>query len=573
MISCCMFRFDLSIGLMVTIPLFFSPCVLSKPVDESDWFISSIHIPTNIKPADKKEKIIIAIVDDGIRITHQDLNKFIWKNPDEIPLNGIDDDGNGYEDDIHGWDVADHNQAVTPPQSRLKDFYHGTHLAGIVMQIAKKAYGDSASDHIKILPVKSLSDRAQQTYLKDGYRGIEYAIKAGADIIIASWGVGHLASDEAKILRDAEDRGVLIVASAGNFPEQREQFPAAYDPVLAIAALDRNNNKIEKSNYGQFIDLSAPGIDIRSTSVLDDISYEMREGTSVAAPMVAAAAAIVKLQYPAYSWQQITACLKSSAEPLEINEYQYSGKLGAGKLNIAAAVRCELFREESRNGKQLIHPQGYLNLNSSKNKSAKWMIQPSGEFKGIRFKPLSLRGNTGESRLNFYANDDDDASLIAAYRLADLPESIYVPGNTAYVTLESKNASQKDEGLIEYRVETIDFSMQYCSDTEYLDIEGVFEDGSGTKNYALNSDCKWLITAPAGKVIEIKFTEFDTEAKTDLVYFFNGAGTHEKIMAIFSGPNIPPELTTWKNQVLVWFVTDGKDQGSGWKAEFRFLEP
>ena len=104
-------------------------------------------------------------------------------------------------------------------------------------------------------------------------------------------------------------------------------------------------------------------------------------------------------------------------------------------------------------------------------------------------------------------------------------------------------------------------------------VKGVFEDGSGTKNYALNSDCKWLITAPAGKVIEIKFTEFDTEAKTDLVYFFNGAGTHEKIMAIFSGPNIPPELTTWKNQVLVWFVTDGKDQGSGWKAEFRFLEP
>ena len=555
------------------ISFFSSPCALSQSIDEADWFISSIHTPANIKPADRKEKIIIAIVDDGIRITHQDLNKFIWKNPLETPQNGIDDDGNGYVDDIHGWDVADHNQKVTPPQSRLKDFYHGTHLAGIVMQIAKRAYGDEASDYIKILPVKSLSDGAQQTYLKDGYRGIEYAIKAGAGIIIASWGVGHLAADEAKILRDAEEQGVLMVASAGNFPEQREQFPAAYDPVLAVAALDRNNNKIEKSNYGQFVDLSAPGIDIRSTSVLDDISYEMRDGTSVAAPMVAAAAAIVKLQQPAHSWQQITACLKSSADLLEINEYQYNGKLGSGKLNIAAAIRCELFREENRNGKLLIHSQGYLNYNSSKNNSLKWFIKPPGLFKGIRFKPLYLEGNTGEGRLNFYANDDNDAKLIAAYRLADLPESIYVPGTTAYVALESKKASQKIEGLLEYRAETIDFSRQYCSGTENLNTEGTFGDGSGAKNYTLNNDCKWLITAPEGKVIKIKFTEFDTEAKTDLVYFFNGTGTHEKIMAIFSGPDIPPELTTWKNQVLVWFVTDGKNQGKGWKAEFRFLDP
>ena len=70
-----------------------------------------------------------------------------------------------------------------------------------------------------------------------------------------------------------------------------------------------------------------------------------------------------------------------------------------------------------------------------------------------------------------------------------------------------------------------------------------------------------------------KAQAFATEAKTDWVYFFNGSGTHEKIMAIFSGPNIPPEITTWRNQVLVWFVTDGKNQGKGWKAEYRFQDP
>lgn len=541
--------------------------------DEGDWFISAIHAPEGIKPTDEKDQIVIAVVDDGVRTGHQDLKKFIWKNPGEIPLNGIDDDGNGFTDDLHGWDVADHNSAVNPPEKRLKDFYHGTHIAGIVMQIAKKAYGDAASKYIKILPVKSLSDRAQQTYLKDGYRGIEYAVRAGADIIIASWGLGRLSSNEARVLQNAKEQGVLVVASAGNFPDQREQFPAAFDPVLAVAALDRKGGKIEKSNYGEFVDFSAPGIGIRSTSVLGDDRYEVREGTSTAAPMAAAAAALVKLQFPQYSWQQVTACLKSSTDPVDAIEYRYTGKLGSGILNISEALRCKLFNETKRDTQTLVHPQGYLYLNSQKSNSNGWLIQPSGRFKGLRFKPLYLEGPIDGNRLNFYSNDRDDRKLIAAFPLDELPESIYVPGNSAYVTLETENGSLNISGLVAYRVETIDFSSQYCSGTKYIDTEGDVEDGSGKNNYAFDSDCKWLITAPEGKVIKIKFNEFDTEARTDLVYFFNGTGTHEKIMAIFSGPKIPPELTTWSNQVLVWFVTDGKNQGKGWKGEIKFLDP
>ena len=88
-----------------------------------------------------------------------------------------------------------------------------------------------------------------------------------------------------------------------------------------------------------------------------------------------------------------------------------------------------------------------------------------------------------------------------------------------------------------------------------------------------HSDCKWLITAPEGQVVHFSFTEFDTEARRDFLYFFNGTGTHETIMAIFSSPNIPPELTTWQNQVLVWFVTDGERQGKGWRTNVRFQDP
>jgi hypothetical protein len=563
----------ISITLIIGFCLFAEGIAQAPFAMEGSWFLRSIHTPENLTPKARKEKIVIAIVDDGVRITHRDLSDFIWKNPKEIPNNHIDDDGNGHVDDIHGWDVSDDNNTVTPPQNRLEDYYHGTHLAGIVTQIAELAFGAAASDLIQIMPVKSIADRAERLYLKDGFKGIKYAIKAGADIIICSWGINHISPEESKILQEADEEGVLIVASAGNFPEEREQFPAAHKPVLAAAALNPKSLKIENSNYGQFVDLSAPGIDIRSTSALTDTDYESREGTSFAVPMVAAAAALVKLEHPSYSAKQVEACLKSSAEAIDITNPEYSGKLGAGKLNIEAAITCTLFQEETREETQLRNPKGYLRFHALPAKSATWLIRPHGHFKGIWLRPLSVRKNVDKGIFKFYSDQSSDARLIGTYPLDALPESIYIPGVTAFVTFEPENTHHNVDWLMEYEIETIDFSKLYCSGIKNLDVEGRFEDGSGPNDYSAKSDCKWLITAPKGKVIHIKFIEFDTEAKTDLVYFFNGSGTHEKIMAIFSGPNIPPELTTWRNQALVWFVTDGKNQGKGWKAEYRFQDP
>ena len=105
-------------------------------------------------------------------------------------------------------------------------------------------------------------------------------------------------------------------------------------------------------------------------------------------------------------------------------------------------------------------------------------------------------------------------------------------------------------------------------------MEGTLADGSGSEHYSAFTDCRWLITAPEGKVIHFQFDEFDTEARTDSIYFFNGSRTlQEELMAVFTGRNIPPELTTWSNQVLVWFVTDGHNQGRGWRTEYRFQDP
>lgn len=540
---------------------------------DGDWFLADIHTPRNLKQASTKKKVVIAIVDGGVRISHEDLKQLIWTNPGEVPGNNIDDDGNGCVDDVHGFDVADNKGTVTPPPDRLKDFYHGTHLAGIIARIARSAYGDAAPDLLRIMPVKSLSNRADRTYIKDGYKGIEYAVKAGADIILCAWGVGHISAEESRILEEAQKKGVLIVASAGNFPEERDQFPAAHESVVAVGALDQEGKKALSSNYGAFLSLSAPGTNIVSAGVLSDSSHEAREGTSPAAAMVAAAAALVKLQHPSYSAERVKACLESSADTLDVTDLQLSGKLGAGRLNIEEAVNCSLFSSDTPKENQLRSSRGYLHYRNPKGKSASWTIKPQGALNGLRFNLAPLQGKTMQGLIKFYSSESDGAKPIASYALSALPRSVFVPGTTARVTVESRSPKRELDWSIQYKADTINFSRLYCRDTEYLQEEGVFEDGSGPKDYSPNSNCKWLITAPKGQVIHLKFTEFDTEARSDQLYFFNGAGTHEMIMAIFSGPNTPPELTTWGNQVLVWFVTDGKNHGKGWKAEYRFVAP
>jgi hypothetical protein len=544
-----------------------------RPVGGGDWYLESIKVPEGIKVGRGARPVVIAIVDDGVRMTHRDVKDFIWVNSKEVAGNGIDDDGNGHIDDVHGWDVSDKDNDPTPPEKRLKTFYHGTHLAGVIAQIARSAYGDSAADYVKIMPVKALGDKAQRTYIKDGYKGVEYALKAGADVILCAWGVGHISDDDSKVLKRAVESRALVVASAGSFPEEQDQYPAAHDAVIAVAGLTRQNKKTEKSNFGGFVDISAPGIDISGADAGSDEGRVLREGSSQSAAMVAAAGAMVKVRHRSYSPEQIRACLKASAIDIARYNPRYPAKLGAGKLNVRGAIESRLFIDDTAADNRLVNPQGYLRFRSSKGKAFSWIIRPGGDFKGLRFRVISIEGDGGDSVLRFYQSASDDARALLIYRLGEPPGRFYVAGTEAKLIFEPKGADSQLEWLIEYRAEPIDFRTMYCSGTTELDEEGTFEDGSGEDNYAFHSDCKWLITAPEGKVVKITFSEFDTEPKTDLVYFFSGAGTHEKIMAVFSGPNIPPELTTWRNQVLVWFVTDGRNQGKGFKAKYEFVDP
>ena len=348
-------RFALALGILSSV-VGHIPATIAM---QDDWAMQAVNAPAGIRPGEKNKTLVVAIVDDGVRITHQDLKGFIWHNSLELPGNYIDDDGNGYVDDINGWDVSDGNNEVTPPPDRLEQFSHGTRLAGLVAQIARRAYGDAASDFIRIMPVKSMSDDADKTYIKEGFAGIRYAIDAGADIILCAWGINQISRSEARILAEAEDRGILIVASAGNFPQELEQYPAAYPSVLAVTALDREGNLTNKSSYGQFVDIAAPGLDIRTSSASSDSAYETTEGTSFAAAITAVAAALVGLLHPDYSAEEFFACLISSVDVFDRIPEKLSGKTGAGKLNIGAAIKCDLLRQPIQAGHILTAPKAF----------------------------------------------------------------------------------------------------------------------------------------------------------------------------------------------------------------------
>ena len=539
-------------------------------------FLEAIHAPTGLRPADGSKPLVIAVVDDAVRITHQDLLPFIWHNPREIPGNGIDDDGNGLVDDVTGWDVADGGPNVSPPPGREDFFYHGTHLAGIIAQIARRVYGQDAPKWIRILPVKCLANDAPVPYLKDGYKGVRYAADVGADIILASWGVPHASPDELQLLQSIEARGKLLVSSAGNLLQEQEQFPAAFPSVLAVSSVDQSGAKIKEANYGEFVDLVAPGNGIRSSGSGADDAQETHDGTSMAAAIAAAAATVVKLQHPGASSDEIVACLKNTAEPVErfqTGEIFYGGKLGAGRINLAAAAAFDLSAQPASANSDPHNHQGYLISYGSQRKLLLWRIRPEGEVSGFWFNPKSITGDPGQSHLKLFQAGALGGDPFLDLKLADWKEKRFVPGRQALALLEPDKHHPDFKFLVEYASKPIDQSTLYCKGLVRVNAEGIIEDGSGPANYSPRSSCQWLITAPSNKRIHLRFLEFDTEPNTDWVYFFNGAGTHEKIMAAFSGSDIPPEVTSWRNQALLWFVTNDSVQGKGWKAQITFVDP
>jgi len=315
------------------------------------WYLNQVRAPEAWEKTTGSNDIVIAFLDSGVDLDHPDLKDNIWVNLDEIEGDHIDNDGNGYIDDIHGWDFVDSDNDPNPKieESFLNDegiisperytvINHGTLMAGVAAAAGNNMEGIAGvAWNVKIMPLKI--DEAINRATEDMILGaVRYAVDNGADILNLSFEVSHTEKFK-KLLQDAYDKGIIIVAATGNdniFPK----YPVCYSGdnneniILGVAGTDKNDNVMRK--YGvECADIAAPAVDFFSTSVFDS-SYEGFEsyysglwpGTSFATALVSGAAALVKDAMPHLNNKSIYDLIIAKSDHID-------GEQEFGRLNIA----------------------------------------------------------------------------------------------------------------------------------------------------------------------------------------------------------------------------------------------
>lgn len=230
------------------------------------------------------QKVVVAVIDTGVDYNHPDLKNKMWKNLKEVPANGIDDDGNGYIDDYHGWNANKDNG------NPLDGNGHGTHCAGTIGAEHNNGMGVAGvMKDASLMAVKFLSDEGSGT-LADAVEAINYATKMNVDIMSNSWGGGGYSQALKDSIEAAKNRGIIFVAAAGNDSsnnDQRASYPASYevDNVISVASHTAQDVLSSFSNYGRrSVHVAAPGSNILSTTPNGE--YKVYSGTSMATPHV-----------------------------------------------------------------------------------------------------------------------------------------------------------------------------------------------------------------------------------------------------------------------------------------------
>jgi subtilisin family serine protease len=289
--------------------------------------------------------IVVAVIDSGIRATHQDLAANLWINPGESGrdflgldkrVNGRDDDGNGYSDDVHGinainglgWPIDDHG--------------HGTHVSGTLGARGNNGVGVvGVAWQVQIMALKFLN-HATDGSISDAIECISYARAKGAKIINASWGwYGENSLALRDAIQSAGNAGIIWVSACGNSAINNDLnplYPASFniDNIIAVAATTRADQLADWSSYGPtLVDLGAPGEGILSCGNTHDFDYSIKQGTSMAAPHVTGAFALVWSQYPSETYRQIIDRIVSTTDPLP----SLTGKcVSGGRLNLQSAL-------------------------------------------------------------------------------------------------------------------------------------------------------------------------------------------------------------------------------------------
>lgn len=275
--------------------------------------------------------IVVAVIDTGIDYRHPDLQANLWVN--EAEKNGepgVDDDGNGFVDDVYGYDFA--NNDADP----IDGHSHGTHCAGVIGAAHNGQGVMGVMSKVKLMGIKFLSDSGSGETI-GAIKSIEYAIKNGANIMSNSWGGGERSEALKEAIVAAKDAGILFVAAAGNESnnnDSRPTYPASYDVenVITVGAMDGKGNKASFSNYGkESVHVFAPGVNILST--VKNGGYQKMSGTSMATPMVSGVLGLLLSQEEGINFSDAkTRLMESTVRNSSLSKFSIDGRVDAFRM-------------------------------------------------------------------------------------------------------------------------------------------------------------------------------------------------------------------------------------------------
>ena len=283
---------------------------------------------------------IVGISDTGIYWMHPDLEQNMWINvwedlngngifdiPDDE--DGIDDDGNGYVDDVIGWDLGQNDndpREITPT--------HGTHVAGCASEATdNNLNGAGVGFSVRIMAVKGANGSNQLTAV---YQALIWAVDNGAHIVNASWGSPQYSQGNQNIMNNLWNAGTVIVAAAGNENNSQNFYPASYNNVVAVAATTSQDRRASFSSYGTWVDVSAPGNQIYATWGPSSMTY--LSGTSMASPITAGTVGLLRAANPGWTNEDLVNTLISTTDNIDDLNPNYIGQLGSGRINAASAL-------------------------------------------------------------------------------------------------------------------------------------------------------------------------------------------------------------------------------------------
>ncbi|OGH88487.1 MAG: hypothetical protein A3J93_04455 [Candidatus Magasanikbacteria bacterium RIFOXYC2_FULL_42_28] len=455
---------------------------------ENMW--ASVNAPMAWDITTGSKTAVVAIIDTGVDSWHPDLAGNIWINQFEVPGNNADDDRNGYVDDINGWNFIENNNdartSVFNADDEPEAVRHGTVAAGLIGAVGNNNRdGAGVNWQVSIMPLRAVRSDGYGL-MSDVAEAILYAVNNGADVISMSMVSAYSDVGLQRALRLAYEQGVVIVASAGNRHidlGKNPNYPVCYDLndakswILGVGGLSSSTpDKLASfSDYGACVDLLAPGSGVYSTErYAPSYGYANSfggpwDGTSFAAPIVAGAAALLKSAHPEWRPDKIISILKSTADNVDSNNPTYGGMLGAGRVNIGAAM-ARAVKEVSYRGVDL--SRLFFIFGEDKNELGRFDLSDGksrilGNIWDARILDMARLGNRpggreylalllGRDKYNYVRFFDGEGRKLKEIALSSISDPVAVAKKIVWrasnLTVEYLNSKTKTSYLVDYNL-------------------------------------------------------------------------------------------------------------------------